>query len=66
MSQYNELLVYKATYVLLLAIFQFTKQFRKEYKYTVGESLRSNLIKLEEKTNETLTNAIANAGLRVR
>ena len=40
MAQYNELPVYKATYDLLLAIFQFTKEFSKEYKYTVGESLK--------------------------
>jgi hypothetical protein len=39
MAQYNELPVYKATYDLLLAIFKFTKDFNKEYKYTVGESL---------------------------
>jgi hypothetical protein len=36
---YNELPVYKATYDLLLGIFQFTKGFSKEYKYMVGESL---------------------------
>jgi hypothetical protein len=41
MAHYNELPVYKATYDLLLAIFQFTKEFSKEYKYTVGESLKT-------------------------
>jgi hypothetical protein len=46
MAQYDELPVYKATYVLLLAIFQFTKEFSKEYKYTVGESLKKETIKL--------------------
>ena len=40
MAQYSELPVYKASYDLLLAIFQFTKDFSKEYKYTVGESLK--------------------------
>jgi hypothetical protein len=40
LAHYNELPVYKATYDLLLAIFQFTKEFSKEYKYTVGESLK--------------------------
>jgi len=39
MALYSELPVYKATYDLLLAIFRFTKDFGKEYKYTVGESL---------------------------
>jgi hypothetical protein len=46
MAQYNELPVYKATYDLLLAIFQFTKEFSREYKYTVGESLKKETIEL--------------------
>ena len=46
MAQYNELPVYKATYDLLLAIFKFTKEFSKEYKYTVGESLKKETIEL--------------------
>jgi hypothetical protein len=46
MAQYNELPVYKATYDLLLAIFQFTKDFSKEYKYTVGESLKKETLEL--------------------
>ncbi len=46
MAQYNELPVYKATYDLLLAIFRFTKEFSKEYKYTVGESLKKETIEL--------------------
>jgi hypothetical protein len=40
MGTYNELPVYKATYDLLLGMFQFTKDFSKGYKYTVGESLK--------------------------
>lgn len=46
MAQYSELPVYKATYDLLLAIFQFSKDFNKEYKYTVGESLKKETIEL--------------------
>ena len=46
MGTYNELPVYKATYDLLLGIFQFTKDFSKEYKYTVGESLKKETIEL--------------------
>jgi len=46
MAQYSELPVYKATYDLLLAIFQFTKDFSKEYKYTVDESLKNETIEL--------------------
>src|SRR3989338_4093974 len=46
MSQYSELPVYKATYDLLLAIFQFTKNFSKEYKYTIGESIKKETMEL--------------------
>lgn len=46
MGQYNELPVYKATYDLLLSIFQFTRDFNREYKYTVGESLKKETIEL--------------------
>ena len=37
MGLHNELPVYKASYDLLLEIFQFTKDFSKDFKYTVGE-----------------------------
>jgi hypothetical protein len=46
MAHYDELPVYKASYDLLLAIFQFTKNFTKEYKYTVGESIKKETIEL--------------------
>ena len=46
MALYSELPVYKATYDLLLAIFRFTKDLGKEYKYTVGESLKKETIEL--------------------
>lgn len=46
MSKYDELPVYKATYDLLLGIFKFTKDFNKEFKYTVGESLKKDTIEL--------------------
>lgn len=46
MAHYNELPIYKATYDLLLAIFQFTRDFSREYKYTVGESLKKETIDL--------------------
>jgi hypothetical protein len=46
MGQYNELSVYKATYDLLLEMFPFTKEFSKEFKYTVGESLKKETIEL--------------------
>lgn len=46
MKLHSELPVYKSTYDLLLAIFRFTKDFSKEYKYTVGESLKKETIEL--------------------
>ena len=46
MALHNELPVYKVTYVLLLEIFKFTKEFGKEYKYTVGENLKKQTIDL--------------------
>ena len=46
MAYYSDLPVYKATYDLLLGIFQFTKDFSKEYKYTAGEKLKNETIEL--------------------
>ena len=46
MSKYDELPVYEASYDLLLVIFQFTKNFNKEFKYTIGESLKKETTEL--------------------
>jgi hypothetical protein len=46
MKLHSDLPVYKSSYDLLLEIFQFTKEFTKEYKYTVGESLKKETIDL--------------------
>lgn len=46
MAKYDELPVYKASYDLLICIFRFTKEFTREYKYTVGESLKKETIEL--------------------
>jgi hypothetical protein len=46
LAQYDELPVNKATYDLLLEMFRFTNDFSKEYKYTVGESLKKETIEL--------------------
>ncbi len=46
MSRYDELPVYKATYDLLIGIFRFTKDFSREYKYTVGEKLKNETLDL--------------------
>ncbi len=46
MAKYDDLPVYKASYDLLLGIFNFTKNFSKEHKYTVGESLKKETVEL--------------------
>ena len=46
MSRYDELPVYKATYDLILGIFRFTKDFTREYKYTIGEKLKNETLDL--------------------
>jgi len=46
MALYSDLPVYKSTYDLLVPIFSFTKDFNREYKYTVGESLKKETIEL--------------------
>lgn len=67
MGLHYELAVYKACYDLLIEIFQFTKDFSKEYKYAVGKSIRKEtivLIKLifrmskTTEPNETLTKGL--------
>jgi four helix bundle protein len=40
MALYYHLPVYKASYDLLLTIFQLTKNFSREYKYTIGQDLK--------------------------
>jgi len=46
MSLYLELPVYKVSYKLFIDIFHFVKSFNKEYKYTVGEKLKSETLEL--------------------
>jgi hypothetical protein len=40
MSLYYELHVFKANYDLQLNLFQFTANFKREYKYTITEKLK--------------------------
>ena len=46
MANYDELPVYKASYDLLVEIFQFTRNFNREFKYTVVESLKKETLEL--------------------
>lgn len=43
---YDNLPVYKATYDLLLQIFQLNKNFQRDYRYTLGENVKNELIQL--------------------
>ena len=44
MATYDHLPVYKASYELLLEIFKFTRNFQREYKYTIGEKLKNETV----------------------
>ena len=46
MARYDHLPVYKVSYDLLVEIFRFTKNFNREYKYTLGESLKKETIEM--------------------
>jgi hypothetical protein len=46
MATYDLLPIYKTTYDLLLEIFRFSKSFTREYKYTIGQELKNETIKL--------------------
>ena len=46
MAIYNHLPVYKASYDLLVDIFEVTRHFTREYKYTLGESIKKEAIEM--------------------
>jgi len=46
MAQYHHLPIYKLTYDLLLRVMQITKNFPREYKYTLGQKLKDEIIEL--------------------
>jgi len=46
MARYNFLPVYKVSYDLLVEIFGYTKHFSREYKYTIGESIKKEIIEM--------------------
>ena len=46
MAQYEHLPIYKQTYDLLLRIMTATKNFPREYKYTLGQKLKDEVIEL--------------------
>ena len=46
MALYSELGVYKDTYALLRKIYEVTKNFTKEYRYTLGEDMKRDAMQL--------------------
>ena len=44
MALYTELPVYRDMYALILKIFEYTKEFSKEYKYTLGEDMKRDCL----------------------
>jgi hypothetical protein len=46
MALHSELPVYKASYDLMLTVFQFVKDFSREYKYSVGDALKNETMGL--------------------
>jgi hypothetical protein len=45
MALAEELPIYKACYDLVLVVFNLARNFRKEFKYTLGESLKNETVK---------------------
>ena len=46
MATYDNLPVYKVSYDLLLELFHFVKNFSREYKYTLGESIKKEMMEM--------------------
>ena len=46
MVLYTELPVYRDSYQLVLKIFELTKDFSKEYKYTLGQDMKRDALQL--------------------
>jgi len=46
MALYDHLPVYKVSYELLVELFRFTKDFSREYKYTIGDSIKKEVLEM--------------------
>lgn len=58
---YDNLPVYKATYDLLLILFHLNRNFQRDYRYTLGENIKNELINVLVciyKANTTLQKAV--------
>ena len=54
MALYTELPIYRDTYQLILRIFEITKEFSKEYKYTLRQNMKRDALSLMINTHEQL------------
>ncbi len=57
MARHDELPVYKATYNLMLSVLRFLKDFTKEYKYSVGDTLKKETMELMTLVDRASTRA---------
>jgi len=48
---YSDLAVYKASYDLLLLVYEFSNLLLRDYKYTIGERLKSETLELLTSNN---------------
>ncbi|HIS35766.1 TPA: four helix bundle protein [Candidatus Scatousia excrementigallinarum] len=46
MAQYEHLPIYKTTYDLLIELMHVTKDFPREFKYSIGEKIQINIVEL--------------------
>jgi hypothetical protein len=46
MALYSDLPVYRDTYQLILKVFECTKEFGREYKYTLGQDMKRDSLQL--------------------
>lgn len=46
MALYYDLPIYKDAYQLLLQVFQLTRHFSREYKYTIGQDMKKDAMEL--------------------
>jgi hypothetical protein len=60
MATYNHLPVYKVSYDLLVELFRFVKDFSREYKFSLGESIKKETIEMI--TNIYRANSSRNKG----
>lgn len=46
MALYTELPMHRDTYQLILKVFEYTRDFSKEYKYTLGQDMKRDALRL--------------------